>query len=177
MQRSPHHACFETRWHCLASCGSHSHDSSRHRCPAVRERRSACGFHRGKGKSNQSSSSNQAATPPKKEPLMKFGVNTATTNCAPHAAIVQSMRKQQPAFRRIATMAMMLPSPFAPVNSLMWMPKNPSGPQLLVTRRQNGTQFSLVWMLNSALHPNECPCQTRTTSPLQPTQGLRSQCE
>jgi len=44
-------------------------------------------FHRSKGKSNQSSSSKQAATPTKKEPLMKFGVNTATTNCAPHAAV------------------------------------------------------------------------------------------
>jgi len=40
-----------------------------------------------KGKSNQSSSSKQAVTPTKKEPLMKFGVNTATTNYAPHATI------------------------------------------------------------------------------------------
>jgi len=44
-------------------------------------------FHRNKGKSNQSSSSKQAATPPKKEPLMKFGVNTATTNYAPYATV------------------------------------------------------------------------------------------
>jgi len=38
-------------------------------------------------RSNQSSSSKQAATPPKKEPLMKFGVNTATTNYAPYATV------------------------------------------------------------------------------------------
>jgi len=42
-------------------------------------------FHRSKGKSNQSSSSKQAAPPPKKEPLMKFGVSTASTNYAPYA--------------------------------------------------------------------------------------------
>jgi len=44
-------------------------------------------FHRNKGKSNQGSSSKQAATPPKKEPLMKFGVSTAPTNYAPYATI------------------------------------------------------------------------------------------
>jgi len=40
-----------------------------------------------KGQSNQGSSSKQAVTPTKKEPLMKFGVNTATTNCAPYATV------------------------------------------------------------------------------------------
>jgi len=43
--------------------------------------------HRGKGKSNQSSSSKQAATPTKKGPIIKFGVNTATTNYAPYATV------------------------------------------------------------------------------------------
>ena len=43
--------------------------------------------YRHKGRSNQSSSSKQATTPTKKEPLMKFGVNTATTNHAPYATI------------------------------------------------------------------------------------------
>jgi len=47
--------------------------------------------YRGKGKSNQSSSSKPAATPTKKEPLMKFGVNTATTNCAPYAAVHEKL--------------------------------------------------------------------------------------
>jgi len=43
--------------------------------------------HQSKSKGNQRSCSKQAATPTKKEPLMKFGVNTATTNYAHYATI------------------------------------------------------------------------------------------
>jgi len=54
---------------------------------SVRGGRGHSRFHRNKRKSSQSSSSKQAATRPKKEPLMKFGVNTATTNYAPYGTV------------------------------------------------------------------------------------------
>jgi len=126
--------------------------------------------HRHKGKSNQSSSSKQAATPAKKEPLMKFGVNTATTNYAPYATVHEKIatcvQKNYDCGHDIA-------KSIRTGQLINLDAKKPIRTLATGNKKAERDLIQSCLDIEFSTRMSAQACQTRTVSPLQPTQGLR----